>query len=366
MINNNTAFTENLTKILFHDLKTGSVNSLLKNLIDSIPTNISIWEKGKVLYANPAFYNSLGVVPGDIIELNKLVENEGYFSVHPDDFNFSSENTDLLRSEIESGIVFHKEMRIKSRLDTDYKWYNTYIVKGADPNSNIVIEIDEDIHDKKTASEELKKALAEKDQLIREKELLLKEIHHRVKNNFQVISSLLKLQSVKTRDAEAKKALDESRSRIVSISKIHEKLYRSDNLKLVDVNVIIKEIIVGLVNLYNGNTRLVKFSYNCHDIHLSIDKAIPVMLIINEIVSNSLKYAFDDFEKACMNIEFTAESENNYYLSISDNGKGFPEGYSEKSGSIGLMIVKTFAKQLDGEVEFRCNNGAEFILKFRQ
>ncbi|MBN8585332.1 MAG: PAS domain-containing protein [Ignavibacteria bacterium] len=363
---NNPAFTENISKILIHDLQTGSMNGLLQNLIDSIPTNISIWESGKVIYANPAFYKSLGLSPGDLDELNVLVESEGYYTVHPDDFDFSVENTTMLKSEIENGIVFHKEIRMKNRMNPDYRWYNTYIVKGADPNSNIVIEIDEDIHDKKTASEELKKALADKEQLIMEKELLLKEIHHRVKNNFQVISSLLNLQSVKTRDDEAKKALDESRSRIVSISKIHERLYRTNNLKLVDVNEIIKEIVIGLVNLYNCNTRLVKFIYNCHDIHLSIDKAIPVMLIINEIVSNSLKYAFDDFEKACMKIEFTEESEKNYRLTISDNGKGYPDGYSEKSGSIGLMIVKTFAKQIDGSVEFKNKDGAEFTLLFKQ
>ncbi len=363
---NNPAFTENISKILIHDLQTGTLNGLLKNLIESIPTNISIWEAGKVLYANPSFYRTLGVPAGDIDELNKLVESEGYFSVHPDDFDYSSESTNLLKTEIQSGIVFHKEMRMKSRSDMEYRWYNTYIVKGADPDSNVVIEIDEDIHEKKMASEKLKKAYREKETLLAEKEILLKEIHHRVKNNFQVVSSLLRLQSVKTKDTEARKTLDESRARIISISKIHERLYRSNSLKLVDTKEVLKDLVNGLVNLYNGSTRLVKFMIDCHDIHLPIDRSIPVMLIINEIVSNSLKYAFDDYEKAEVRIEFAACDEKDYMIMISDNGKGYPEGYEDKPDSIGLMIVKTFAKQLDGEIQFLNSNGAVFTMKFKK
>jgi two-component sensor histidine kinase len=360
---NNSAFIENIPDVLLKDVNDDSMKGLLKNLFNSVPSYISIWEDGKVLYANTSFYNALGVENGNIKELNNLVEHEGYFSIHPDDFDFSPENTSSVKKEVTNGLVFNREMRIKSRLDSDFRWFNTYIVKGSDPKSKIVIEIDEDIHEKKLSAEKLKHTLAEKEELLNDKDILLKEIHHRVKNNFQVISSLLSLQSSRVNDDFTKHVLDESRSRIITMSKIHEKLYSSDCVKYVNMKENILEIVSGLLQLYSGNSKLVKFNFDIDEIKMSIDEAIPCSMIVNEVVSNSLKYAFNNFNNAQIAIKATLANKN-VILKIHDNGKGYPDNFEYKTGSLGIQIVKTFARQLDGKVQFNNNEGAEFILEF--
>ncbi len=360
----NLSFADQISDILLTDVNNESTKGILWNLIQSIPSNISIWENGKVLYANPAFYISVGIPSGDLVALNKLVENEGYFEVHPDDFDYSPENTNSLKKEISSGIVFHKEMRMKSRMNPVYRWYNTYIVKGNDPGSNVVIEIDEDIHEKKLASDKLVETLKEKEQLVADKDLLIKEIHHRVKNNFQVISSLLKLQSARAKDDTVKLILEESCTRILSMSKIHEMLYRTDNLEHINFRENIQNIVHSLVELYNGNCRHVTFNVVCDNIKLTIDTAIPCSLILNELISNSLKYAFNDWEHAKIDI-ILASKNGNCILSVKDNGIGYPDGFENKtSGSLGILIVKTFASQLNGKIEFINSGGAECRITF--
>lgn len=339
-------------------------DSLLWNLLESVPTNISIWDGGKILYANHAFYNALGLERGSLEELNRLVEFEGYFSVHPDDFDFSPDSTKSLKDEIGSGVVFHREMRMKSRMDAEYRWYNTYIVKGKEPDSKVIIEIDEDINDKKLANDELRKALEEKERLLNEKEILLREIHHRVKNNFQVISSLLSLQSKRSSSPELKLILDESRSRITSMAKIHEKLYRSDEIEKVSMKEHLRDVVDGLVELYNGRSKLVRFTIDVEDILLPLDKAIPCSLILNELVSNCLKYAFNDYEDSKVSVKMKC-SNKDFELSVKDNGKGLPEGFSiTGNDTLGLLIVNTLAAQINGEITFENCRGASFTVKF--
>ncbi len=360
--------TEEYSKIipilLNNPVKPIITDSLLWNLLESVPTNISIWDGGKIVYANPAFYNALGLERGSIEELNRLVEFEGYFSVHPDDFDFSPDNTTNLKEDLGSGVVFHREMRMKSRMDAEYRWYNTYIVKGKEPDSKVIIEIDEDINDKKLANEELRKALEEKERLLNEKEILLREIHHRVKNNFQVISSLLNLQSKRSSSPELKLILDESRSRITSMAKIHEKLYRSDEIEKVSMKEHLRDVVNGLVELYNGRSKLVRFTIDVEDILLPLDKAIPCSLIVNELVSNCLKYAFTDYEESSVSVNLKCFNEA-FELSVKDNGKGLPEGFSiAGNDTLGLLIVNTLVTQINGEITFENNSGASFIISF--
>ncbi|MBZ0202371.1 MAG: sensor histidine kinase [Ignavibacteria bacterium] len=351
----NLAFIDPLSEYLVSHKKLPE-ESLLWNLLESIPTNISIWESGKILYANSAFYNAIGVDSGNIDELMQLVEEDKYFSVHPDDLDLSS---DELKKEITGSLGFHRELRMNSRIDSNYKWYNTYVVKGKDPKSKIVIEIDEDIHEKKLAEENLRIAL-------QEKELLIKEIHHRVKNNFQVISSLLMLQSRKIKDKDMKLIFEESQSRIMSMAAIHEMLYKSDDLEHIDFRSSANELIGRLVELYDGRTNRVRFNIADNNIELSVDKAIPCSLIINELVSNSLKYAFSDYDNAEITIDLEKEN-GNFRLSIRDNGAGFPEGYEfDKPDTLGLMIVKTLVSQLSAKIELINKNGVEYIITFKE
>ncbi len=351
------SFADELSEILNLDKKSPEKGSLLWNLLESLPTNISIWAKGELVYANSAFYKAVGIEPGRFDELTKLVESEGYFVIHPDDFDDSSENTMNVKKEIENGLVFHKELRMKSRIDEDYKWYNTYIVKGKDPKNKVIIEIDEDINEKKLASEKLREALSEKD-------ILLKEVHHRVKNNFQVISSLLKLQSRKVSDVSMKSILEESQSRIILMANIHEMLYRSQNLSHIDFGENVRELARRLVDLYGGYTRNVKFNVDSNGIDLTVDKAIPCSLIINELVSNSFKYAFDSWENAQIDISLVKDR-GEYTLIVRDNGIGFPSGFDHtKTESLGLLIVNTLAAQIDAEITSYNDGGAVYRIKF--
>ncbi len=350
----NLAFADPLTEFLSSNKRLPE-EGLLWNLLESIPTNISIWESGKILYANRAFYDAIGIDAGNIDELNRLVDEDSYFSVHPEDLDFNSPE---LKKEI-TGTGFHRELRMNSRINSEYKWYNTYVVKGKDPESKVVIEIDEDIHEKKIAEEKLITAL-------KEKEILLKEIHHRVKNNFQVISSLLMLQSRKISDKEIKTIFEESQNRIMSMAAIHEMLYRSADLEHINFRSSAEELIGRLIELYGGRSNRVRFNISANEIELSIDKAIPCSLIINELVSNSLKYAFDDYENAEITIGLEVDN-CTFRLLIKDNGKGFPEGYEfEKADTLGLMIVHTLASQLNAKIEVQNNEGVEHIITFRE
>ncbi|TIH19976.1 response regulator [Marinifilum sp. JC120] len=196
-----------------------------------------------------------------------------------------------------------------------------------------------------------------------EKEVMLKEIHHRVKNNLQVISSLLSLQSGYTDDAEAHNLLRECQHRVRSMSMLHEKLYRSEDLSRIDMNEYALTLISFLLRSYSVDGK-VKPTYNINDIHMGIDSAIPCGLIINELVSNALTHAYE------MNtggeLEVSMHRKNDHIeLEVSDNGIGLPENFSiSGSRTLGMTLVETLAQQLNGKVNFFNDDGATFQISF--
>ncbi|MEZ5335089.1 MAG: histidine kinase dimerization/phosphoacceptor domain -containing protein [Methanolobus sp.] len=174
---------------------------------------------------------------------------------------------------------------------------------------------------------------------MRRKDLLLKEIHHRVKNNLQIISSLLRLQSRKFTDKETVEAFRKSQNRAKSMAIAHEKLYQSSDLENIEFGTYIETLTGYLVNNYGYNPNDIKINIRIKNLTQGIDTAIPLGLIITELVSNSLKYAFDD-HKGEIIIEITPEDEGFYLLSIKDNGKGFPENVDFKNTeSLGMRLV---------------------------
>lgn len=208
---------------------------------------------------------------------------------------------------------------------------------------------------------------------LKEKEVLLKEIHHRVKNNLQVVSSLLSLQSGQIKNREALEIFNESQNRIRSMALIHESLYRSRDLASIDFS----EYISGLANFlsrsYVSSSNFVEMDVDVRDISLSIDKAIPCGLLINELVSNSLKHAFPtslertDGEHNLIMIKFYSNEDSGYTLIVQDNGVGLPKNFSlEGSETLGLQLVATLVKQLKGSLDFQSNNGTEFKIVFSE
>ena len=198
---------------------------------------------------------------------------------------------------------------------------------------------------------------------LKEKEVLLKEIHHRVKNNLQIISSLLNLQSIYLKDEASKDIFQESQTRVRSMALIHEILYQSRNFGEIDFSDYISRLLSYIVRSYGTNPELI---INVKDIYLDIDRAISCGLIINELVSNSLKYAFGEKEKGKIRIDFLLEKEQ-FTLEIGDNGRGLPEDINfRETESLGLQLVTNLVEQLDGRIEIDRTIGTEFKIVFPQ
>ncbi len=199
-----------------------------------------------------------------------------------------------------------------------------------------------------------------------EKEVLLKEIHHRVKNNMQIISSLLRLQS---RDVTEKKYIDmftDSQNRITSMSLIHEKLYQSKGLAKIDFDDYIRDLANGLFQSYGANSNI-KLFIDVRDVSLGIDSAIPCGLIVNELVTNSLKHAFPDDRRGEVLISLHPNPENMIELIVRDNGVSIPANIDiRKTESLGLHLVTILVEnQLHGEINLNRSKGTEFLIKFK-
>jgi len=212
---------------------------------------------------------------------------------------------------------------------------------------------------------------------LREKEVLLREIHHRVKNNMQVISSLLSLQAGYIQNPEALRLFKESEGRIRSMALVHEKLYQSEELAQIDFAEYIPSLTNHLMSAYASASTAVGLRLHIEHITLGLDAAIPCGLIINELVSNALKHAFAQREHGDITIQFPHKNVFNdgqpsgdaasLVLSVKDNGVGLPEKFDFRQGaSLGLKLVLSLVRQLRGKITHQNRNGAEFRIEFKQ
>lgn len=200
---------------------------------------------------------------------------------------------------------------------------------------------------------------------LQEREALLQEVHHRVKNNLQIISSLMNLQASYTRDEKFLALIRECRNRIISMSMIHEMLYRSKDLSRIQVMDYIKTLTLSINSSFSGSSTDVLFEYTIdEEICLEADRMIPIGLIINEAVSNSFKYAFPD-GKGMIRIMFQATG-THFCLRISDNGIGLPEDtQTEAFESLGIQLINTLSEQLAAELKILREGGLGYELRFR-
>ena len=194
-----------------------------------------------------------------------------------------------------------------------------------------------------------------------------KEIHHRIKNNLQVISSLLDLQAEKFSDENVREAFRESQNRVISMSLIHEELYKGEGTDTLDFSIYLQKLAENLFQTYNFRSKNIHL---CMDLEentfFDMDTAIPLGIIVNELVSNSLKHAFTEKEGE-IRIKLCREEKNNethkslFSLTISDNRKGIPENVElESLESLGLQLVSILVDQLDGKIELKREHGTEF------
>ena len=198
------------------------------------------------------------------------------------------------------------------------------------------------------------------------KEMLLKEIHHRMKNNLMIISSLLNLQSRYIKDEESKTIFKEIQNRARSMALIHERLYQSADLKSIDFGDYISTQANDLYHTYVMDTNLIKLNIDVDDLRLDINTSIPLGLIVNELVTNSLKHGFPEGKSGEIGIIFHKQDEN-YILEIKDNGVGFSEDIDyNNTDSLGLQLINNLTDQIDGEIEFNTSSGTSFKISFKE
>ncbi len=201
----------------------------------------------------------------------------------------------------------------------------------------------------------------------REKEILLREIHHRVKNNMQILTSLLRLQARRANSTQLRTVLQESESRIRSMGLLHEKLYQSESVSTIDMNGYLRSLTNELirVNTPAGKKREVRLNVN--SIHLGMDTALPCGLIVTELVSNALKYAFPDHPEGIIYVSISQEQTGEYSLVVWDNGIGIPPGVDiTKTESLGMRLVTMLTDQLNGKSTHANNQGTRWEIKFQE
>lgn len=235
---------------------------------------------------------------------------------------------------------------------------NSTMLQDADGKPQAIIEICRDITDRKKTEEKIKTSL-------KEKEVLLQEIHHRVKNNLQVISSLLYLQSKALVDEKVQTVFQECQHRVRSMSLVHEKLYQSKNLAQINFIEYISDLVRHLYHSFSVSQDRIKFKLEGDGILLDIDTAIPCGLIVNELVSNSIKYAFPNGNVGEIKIILDTLNEHYYKLTIGDDGVGLPKTFDlKKSTTLGLKLVNTLVDQLGGKIEVSQDAGVRFEIIF--
>jgi two-component sensor histidine kinase/PAS domain-containing protein len=215
----------------------------------------------------------------------------------------------------------------------------------------------QDINKRKKLEDELKKSLEEKD-------LMMKEIHHRVKNNFMIIQSLLQLQSRHINDEDVLEIFKESQNRIKSMAFVHQRLYQHDNLKKINFGDYPETLASDIFKSYVSNPDQIILDIDTEDVALDIDTAIPLGLILNELISNSLKYAFSDGRNGRLMVKSYLKG-SKYSLIVSDNGIGLPEGLDyKKSDSLGLKLIHSLSDQIGADIKLNTTNGTKFKITF--
>ncbi len=224
--------------------------------------------------------------------------------------------------------------------------------------SSLYHRVQSELAERKQIEEQLRTSL-------QEKEVLLKEVHHRVKNNLQMVSSLLSLQADSIHDPDILKPFIDSQQRVKTMALIHEKLYQSNNLAKINFAEYIQDLVDEVFQSYTAKTSAISHNVEVENVELAVDVAISCGLIVNELVSNAIKYAFQNQKSGEIKISFASQKMTQYILTVTDNGAGMPEDVDFRhSASLGLQIVCALTRQLRGTIKLDCTAGSAFSLEF--
>ena len=326
---------------LHEELPTPSTETMYRALVEQIPAVVfmAYIERGiGEAYVSPQIEEALGFTREEWLE----DPVRWYHAIHPADRGrWSVDAAHMLMS----GEPLRAAYRVLAR-DGRVIWFQceAKMIRRENGRPWFIHGIGFDITERKTAEEQLLASL-------REKEAMLKEIHHRVKNNLAVVSSLFYLQSTYTSDAPTRKILQESQDRVRSMALVHEILYGSEDLGIVDFGTYAAGLAQQLIRTYSLGEGSVKLRTELAPVRLSVDRAIPCGLILNEMMTNALKHAFPGGGRGTVHLVLR-DKPGECLLEVSDDGVGPPPGLDfEKAQSFGLRLIRTLSRQLDGDFQ---------------
>lgn len=307
---------------------------------------------GVIVYTNPKFDRMFGYEPEELT--GEYVAILNYEDVHTSTAEVAQ---NIMGEIIRYGESTYEVHNVKKD-GTPFWCKATSSIFEHPEHGSVIVAVQQDITEQRQAQTQIQASL-------KEKEILLKEIHHRVKNNLQIIYSILRLQRRSLQDPRVAASLLDSQSRIESIALIHEKLYQTGNLAQVSFAEYIPGVVSNLVSSYDTYSQSIELEVEVERVFLDIDRAIPCGLLINELVSNSLKYAFPIHEIGHIKVSLQADENFHMTLIVQDDGIGLPEGFDiTQAESLGLQLVQDFVDQLKGKMQMDCSNGTEFRITF--
>jgi len=323
---------------------------LFRQLFQNAPVGIAMLDKHQeIRFVNKSFEQTFGYSSDEAkgLDIDHLIVPEGY-----------REEAENLSADIFSGEAtgLISKRKCKDGTFVDVIIYGVPVV--VESTTIAIFGIYVDITDRKRAEEQVRKSL-------KEKEVLLAEIHHRVKNNLAVITGLLELQAQNSESGNAREILKESQMRINSIALIHEKLYQSEDLSQISFDKYLNELIDIIVGSLIKDRKEVDLNINVDPLHLTVNQAIPCGLILNELITNSYKHAFPDDQTGEIKVDFRRNN-GQICMSVRDNGVGIPDEMDlENPSTLGLTLINTLSRQLEGDYSLESNKkGTVFTLQF--
>lgn len=321
-----------------------------KTLTDVSPDSIAVIIDEKIVFANKSSLKLLGAKNYSEIMGKYILD-----FIHPD-FKEIAEKR-LYEVHVKRNPQDFLEEKIIT-LDGSVKDIEVGDVPIMYDNQPAVQLVVRDITERKKLENRLKKSLKEKD-------LMMKEIHHRVKNNLMVIQSLLQLQSRYIKDKDALNIFRESQNRAKSMALIHQRLYQSEDLKRIDFGEYTRSLSIDLFRTNVNSPELINLDIDVENVMLDVNTAIPLGLILNELVTNSLKHAFPDGRSGNLWINFHSKG-SNFYLGVIDDGVGIPDNLDhEKSDSLGLRLVNSLSEQIGAQLTIDTTRGTKFVIMFK-
>ncbi|MBN1347919.1 PAS domain S-box protein [candidate division KSB1 bacterium] len=343
-----TALIDITERILVEEALSLSENKY-RTLVENANEGIAVLQDGKLKFVNPKLTQIMGYYANELYsrlftEFIHPEDRAGMLNHHPRDISDKS-------------IDENQTFRIIDSADS-IKWIQMNSVQITWTGHPATLNFLCDITSRQQAEEHLQNSLEEK-------ELLLREVHHRVKNNMQIISSLLNLQADLIEDQATRQLFKESQNRIKSMALIHEKLYKSENFTRIDFEAYLQDITRQISRSFARSG--ISFTIRAQKIFIPIDTAIPCGLIVNELVTNALKHAFPKPATGKIYITCKRTNPRAIVLSVADNGIGLPENLNiEQSSTLGLVLIKTLSEQLNAKLEIRRKRGDCFTLTFQE